>query len=77
MAELQQVNQQVCPRCGAGNSCAMAVGDGGAETCWCMGVVISPQALARVPDELKNQACLCPDCAAGRERNKDADREQT
>lgn len=55
----------------------MAVGDGGAETCWCMGVVISPQALARVPDELKNQACLCPDCAAGRERNKDADREQT
>jgi len=55
----------------------MAAGSGGAEGCWCMGVTISPQVLERVPDELKNQACLCPDCAAGRERNQDADSEET
>ena len=75
MAEHQQVNQQVCPLCGAENSCAMTFGDGGAETCWCMGVTISPQILGRVPDQLKNQACLCPACAAGRVGDKDADRD--
>ena len=54
----------------------MAGGNLDADSCWCMTVTISPQALERVPDELKNQTCLCPACATGRVRNQHADRDE-
>lgn len=33
--------------------------------CWCQTASISPEALARIPQELVDRACLCPRCATG------------
>ncbi|HEX5362312.1 MAG TPA: cysteine-rich CWC family protein [Fluviicoccus sp.] len=54
-----------CPLCGGANDCAPASTGRLDVTCWCTTAAISPEALARVPAELVNKACLCPRCAAG------------
>ena len=38
----------------------MARGD---ETCWCFDLVISSEALERIPDPAKGVACVCKACA--------------
>lgn len=53
-----------CPLCGAGNRCVVAQG-GAAADCWCMQASISTAALARIPESLRDRACLCPRCAVG------------
>ncbi|WP_288471728.1 cysteine-rich CWC family protein [Paracidovorax oryzae] len=53
-----------CPLCGQSNQCAIAAGQP-ADTCWCMGALVKPAALAAVPDAARGMACLCPRCAAG------------
>ncbi|WP_183636104.1 cysteine-rich CWC family protein [Niveibacterium umoris] len=55
----------VCPLCGGLNHCAPAQTGRLDVECWCTRVTISTDALARVPAELINKACLCPRCAAG------------
>ena len=50
-----------CPLCGGDNQCAMAAGQP-AETCWCQGASISPEALAAIPAESVGVRCLCPAC---------------
>ena len=30
-----------------------------------MSTSVAPSALAQVPDSMRGQACLCPECAAG------------
>lgn len=55
----------LCPLCGGANRCAPASAGGLDVACWCTQAVISPEALARVPANLVNKACLCPRCAAG------------
>ncbi|WCM93569.1 cysteine-rich CWC family protein [Acidovorax sp. NCPPB 2350] len=55
---------QRCPVCGRANRCAMAAGEP-ARDCWCMAADVPPAALARVPEALRDLACLCPACAAG------------
>lgn len=52
-----------CPLCGRPNRCAMATG--GPDPCWCATVTISPEALARIPQTLRNVTCLCAECATG------------
>ena len=53
-----------CPLCSGLNECAIASPDGvDPQSCWCMTAYISPQALARIPPEQVNRACLCPRCA--------------
>ncbi len=54
----------VCPLCGGTNSCAPAQAGRLDIECWCTKTIISPGALARVPAELRNKACLCPRCAS-------------
>lgn len=54
-----------CPLCGGANDCAPASTGRLDVACWCTTAPISPEALARVPPELINKACLCPRCAAG------------
>ncbi|QSI75546.1 cysteine-rich CWC family protein [Niveibacterium microcysteis] len=54
----------VCPLCGGANSCAPAQAGRLDVECWCTKTIISPDALARVPAELRNKACLCPRCAS-------------
>lgn len=53
----------LCPACGARNDCALADPRTADQTCWCYSVRIDPAVLDALPDELRNQACLCPRCA--------------
>ncbi|UCU98923.1 cysteine-rich CWC family protein [Acidovorax radicis] len=52
-----------CPLCGRSNRCAVEAG-GAAQGCWCMTAPIAPEALAPIPADQRNLACLCPECAA-------------
>lgn len=57
-----------CPLCGQANRCAMELerSSGIAQApCWCTTQSVDPEALAQLPPEALNQACLCPRCAAG------------
>ena len=54
-----------CPICGGFNQCAPASAGTFDVACWCTKATISPEALARVPTDLIDKACLCPRCAAG------------
>ncbi|TAJ53028.1 MAG: DNA or RNA helicase of superfamily II [Nevskiaceae bacterium] len=65
MPGLQALPNSQCPLCGGANQCAPARAGTLDVECWCTRATISPQALARVPAEWVNRACLCPRCAAG------------
>ena len=54
-----------CPLCGAPNGCAMAANKAVVE-CWCVRAKLDPAALARVPAEKVNLACVCAKCGAGK-----------
>jgi len=53
----------ICPLCGQANECASAQGQS-AQACWCVNVTFSAALLARVPENLRNVACICQACAA-------------
>ena len=52
-----------CPLCGADNACVPAQTGEFGTPCWCFSTTIDPAALARVPEALRGEACLCPACA--------------
>lgn len=54
-----------CPLCGQPNACAPARTGAFSQPCWCESVDFSAELLARVPDGLRNKACICRACAAG------------
>lgn len=54
-----------CPLCGKANACVPAACGDFEQPCWCAQVTVSAEALARVPPEALNRACLCRDCALG------------
>jgi hypothetical protein len=52
--------------CGQPNRCAIELERITGEKqppCWCMQADFSAELLARVPQEAKNRACICPVCA--------------
>ncbi|MDR2333165.1 MAG: cysteine-rich CWC family protein [Burkholderiaceae bacterium] len=51
-----------CPLCGQANQCAIVAGLA-PESCWCMKEPVSREALARVPEQERGKACICPHCA--------------
>lgn len=53
----------VCPLCGQPNACAPARTGAFSQPCWCESVDFSPELLARVPEHLRNKACICRACA--------------
>lgn len=59
--ELMDLN--TCPVCGMSNRCTLADPRTADKPCWCFSVEIDPAALAALPDDLRNKACLCPRCA--------------
>ena len=65
MPALPALPNQQCPLCGGANRCAPARAGTLDVECWCTKATISTEALARVPAQLINWACLCPRCAAG------------
>lgn len=56
------VDPNRCPLCGRSNACAVAEG---AAKCWCFDLKIPDEAMARIPESARGEACLCADCARG------------
>ncbi|MBN2691596.1 MAG: glutamate racemase [Burkholderiaceae bacterium] len=55
-------NPARCPLCGEPNQCALAGGNAN-QPCWCSGVRIARETLARIPSACQGLACICPQCA--------------
>jgi len=53
-----------CPLCGGANACAPAVSGRFDDPCWCRAATFSAALLARVPEPLRDVACVCAACAA-------------
>jgi len=51
-----------CPLCGGPNNCRLCTTDAYKGPCWCMQVEIPGELLARLPEALRNRACLCRSC---------------
>jgi hypothetical protein len=61
---MQPSPTELCPSCGNANQCSLADGANTSAPCWCFAVTLSEHALAKIPPEQLNTACLCPRCAA-------------
>jgi hypothetical protein len=51
-----------CPLCGQANDCQLCTTGTYKGPCWCAKVSIPEELLAQIPDERRNQACLCRAC---------------
>ena len=63
--ELAALKADHCPLCGQPNACAVSACGRFDVDCWCTQITFAPEALERIPPELKNKACLCSRCAQG------------
>jgi hypothetical protein len=54
----------ICPLCGQPNACASVQGGNADQPCWCVNTTFSAELLARVPDNLRDVACICQACVA-------------
>jgi prepilin-type N-terminal cleavage/methylation domain-containing protein/prepilin-type processing-associated H-X9-DG protein len=55
-------NPDKCPLCGAANACQLCSPAAYKGSCWCARVEIPGELLARVPENLRNRACICRAC---------------
>jgi hypothetical protein len=55
---MNALSNTICPLCGGANQCAPASAGTLDVECWCTQATISRDALARVPAELVDKACL-------------------
>lgn len=60
----QALPNHTCPLCGGPNACAPAQSGQLDTPCWCRDVNFSAALLAKVPEPLRNKACICAACAA-------------
>jgi prepilin-type processing-associated H-X9-DG protein/prepilin-type N-terminal cleavage/methylation domain-containing protein len=60
LADFHNPNQ--CPLCGAANGCQLCSPAAYKGSCWCAHVEIPGELLARVPENLRNRACICRNC---------------
>ncbi len=51
-----------CPLCGGPNHCQICTRAADQGPCWCARVKIPAALLARVPELLRNRACVCRRC---------------
>jgi prepilin-type N-terminal cleavage/methylation domain-containing protein/prepilin-type processing-associated H-X9-DG protein len=56
-------NPAQCPLCGAANNCQLCSPAAYKGQCWCAHEEIPSELLARVPENLRNRACICKNCA--------------
>jgi len=52
----------VCPLCGGVNECRLCSPAAQKGPCWCASVEIPAELLARVPENIRNRACICRSC---------------
>lgn len=55
------IEQGKCPLCGESNHCASLL-DVDPSTCWCMTKKVPKDLLKRIPEEYRNQSCVCEKC---------------
>jgi len=58
-----------CPLCGKQNACAVELGLT-ADACWCVAQTFPASLLERVPEPLRNVACVCRECIAAAARSE-------
>lgn len=56
------INPAECPLCGGPNECLLCSPAAHKGQCWCMHEEIPAELLARVPEPLRNRACICREC---------------
>ena len=56
-------NPANCPLCGGPNDCLLCSPVAYKGPCWCVQVDFPAELLARVPENLRNRACVCRTCA--------------
>jgi len=56
------IDPSQCPLCGQPNDCQRCTALCYKGPCWCFGLEIPANLLGRVPEEFKNQACICQKC---------------
>jgi hypothetical protein len=59
-----------CPLCGEANECQLCSHAAHKGQCWCASVEIPAELIARVPEHLRNRACICQKCVTGFHRGK-------
>lgn len=65
-AAMSELRTDRCPLCGAENDCAVVrCGTATCADCWCAGITIADDVLARIPAAARDKACLCRRCATG------------
>ena len=56
------INTSLCPLCGGANACQRGSPAAHQGACWCASVEIPAALLARVPEPLRQRACICRAC---------------
>ena len=51
-----------CPLCGQPNGCRLCTPGRYQGPCWCETAIMPAGLLARVPEPLRNRACICQSC---------------
>ena len=64
-------NPNQCPLCGEANDCQLCSPAAYKGSCWCARVEMPEQLLARVPENLRNRACICRDCVEKFQRERE------
>ena len=62
MTPPKNFNPAECPLCGGANECLLCSPVVYKGQCWCAHEEIPAELLARVPENLRNRACICPAC---------------
>ena len=76
MNSLQQLNPAACPLCGEANHCQLCSPATYKGTCWCAQQEIPDELVLRVPEPLRNRACICQGCVSGFQLNREFQRSQ-
>jgi len=58
------INPGRCPLCGGANDCQLCSPATYKGQCWCAHLEIPNDLLARVPENLRDRACICQNCVA-------------
>ena len=60
-----------CPLCGGPNACQLCSPAAYKGQCWCARVEMPGALLARVPEQLRNRACMCQNCVDKFQRERE------
>jgi prepilin-type N-terminal cleavage/methylation domain-containing protein/prepilin-type processing-associated H-X9-DG protein len=63
-------NPNQCPLCGGANECQLCSPTAYKGSCWCARAEMPGALLARVPEHLRNRACICRKCVEKFQRER-------